>query len=276
MGAGVLGVVADRVVVPLGDDLLQLAVHEAQRDADRAEALAFAAVDAAAGEVDGAGDVPAQVAARMRRGLDPLRLRLLDDAALADAERADLAAGVAAHALVELLRPERPALLEGLVVQRRDALRDRHDRPRGLRLWLADEMVRQRRLAVVAAVAARRHVLGREGEGGGQLVLLEHAAAAHADQHYVVAADLRLPKEPGDGLDVAPLDDEPDLAELGDVVAPRVEVGDEVVHAARVEDELLRVGRVADEDRPGAASGALPADDDTHVAGLEELAGDAP
>jgi hypothetical protein len=272
--SSLLGVVADRVVVALGDDLLQLAVHEGQRDADRAEAFALAAADAAAGEMQSSGDVPGEVATRMRRGLDPLGLTLVDDAALADAERADLTAGVAAHALVELLGPEGPAHLEGLGIERGDALVDGHARPWRLRLRLADEMIDERGLAVVAPEAARSHVFGRERVRRGQLGLLEDTAAAHADEHDVVAGELRFAQQARDRLGVATLDHDADPAEVDDVVAPRVQVGDEVVGAARVEDQLVGICRVGHEDRTGAAARVLPADDDAHRAVREQLAGE--
>ncbi len=96
----------------------QLLIQQVQGDAHRAGPAAVAAIDAAAGQVHGAHDVPLQVAQVVGRHRDPLRLVALDRAAAAVAQRAGGPAGIALEAAGEMLLPELPALFQaqGLVL----------------------------------------------------------------------------------------------------------------------------------------------------------------
>jgi len=98
-------------------------------------------------------ELPRHVAAGVRRSLDPLGDRLVDDATIARAQRANLSARIAANALLHLRGPELEALVRCHRVELGDSVVELGGLWR-LRQRLADDVVRKMRLANITACAA--------------------------------------------------------------------------------------------------------------------------
>ena len=84
----------------------------------------------------------------------------------------------------------------------------------------------------------------------------QHSGAGDADQVEVFALELGFTHQPGEGLQVAPLDHDPDPAALGDLFLGLGQVDGQVVDAGRGEDQLGGIVGLADDDRLGRALAA--------------------
>ena len=138
------------IPVAVRDHASHLAIQQSERDLGRAGTLAFATIHAAAGQMQGSGQMPRQVAPGVRRRFNPGRLRLFGDAALAEAHRADLPAGMAARARVPAAASTTPAARRGSSPRSRTGARPGCALPGGSGFRLAHEVIGECRFPLLA------------------------------------------------------------------------------------------------------------------------------
>ena len=184
---------------------------------------------------------------------------LVADAALAEAHRADLAAGVAADAAGELALARTASARRALMASSAAMRSSQRRLAGGSGLGSPTSVVDEVRLAHVAPGQRVGHGLGGERSGVPAPGSRRDAAAAHADDDDVLALRPASRAEPGDRLGVAALDHDAGLAEA------RVTAGAGVTGRSRgcarsawSKIEPVGVGGVRDEGGAGAAAGRPP------------------
>ena len=218
-----------------------LAVQEVQGDVHGADPFAFGAAGASSRQVHGADDVPGGVAGRPGGGVHHLRFVAVAEALFAEAERADLTAGVAFDAFGELFFPVGPALGRSQRFQAGDFGGVFPVQFGGDRCLGRDEVAPGRQVGVAFGA------FGGDGRLRSVLCSVEpwsqHAGTGDADQVEIFAFQLRFPHQSGQGFQVAPFDDDADLPFFGNLFFGLGQVDGQVVDAGRGEDQFLRIVR---------------------------------
>jgi len=218
---------------------------------DVQQALAFAAVNTSAREMQRSSKIPGEISLHVRRAFDPRRLRFFCYATLAETHRTDLSAGIATSASRKLLCPEYKPLFRLHCIKFRNS-RIQMIGPRGRRCRRAEQMIGKRRFSYAATCAFR----GKSIRLQASLIrrIANDASAAKANQHDRFTFELIFSNESGNGAGVARFHYYCKAAERGDISTSRRQVRRKILHATMVEHQSVAIGNFRNESGPNASS----------------------